>query len=52
MDFPNTQHVKDLGLSQANDEAIWNIAAEQNFTIVSKDTDFINRALISGSLQN
>lgn len=33
-------HVNDLGLSDAEDRAIWSRAAESGATIISKDEDF------------
>ncbi len=46
--FPGSRHVKDFGLARSDDEAIWNLAAEQGFAIVSKDSDFTYRALVRG----
>jgi predicted nuclease of predicted toxin-antitoxin system len=42
-------HVRELGLSGADDLRIWNHAAEQGFLLVSKDTDFYERSLVSGA---
>lgn len=47
-EFPGSRHVKDLGLTRADDEAIWRIAAESGFAIVSKDSDFLHRSLLRG----
>ncbi len=38
-----------LGLQEADDQAIWNYAKQQNFTIVTKDSDFHELSLIFGS---
>jgi predicted nuclease of predicted toxin-antitoxin system len=38
--FPGSMHVKDVGLVLATDDAVWDYAAQQGFTIVSKDSDF------------
>ena len=46
--FPGTQHVRDFGLTGDDDEAIWRFAAENDFTIVSKDLDFLHRAIVRG----
>ena len=46
--FPDSRHVKDFGLTGNDDEAIWRLAAEQDFAIVSKDSDFLYRSLLRG----
>jgi predicted nuclease of predicted toxin-antitoxin system len=46
--FPGSKHVKDCGLSRADDEEIWRFAADNGFVIVSKDGDFVHRALLRG----
>lgn len=46
--FPGSKHVSDLGLSRRDDEAIWKLAEEQGFAIVSKDSDFTHRAFLRG----
>jgi predicted nuclease of predicted toxin-antitoxin system len=33
-------HVRDVGLDQADDAAIWSYAKEHRYTIVTKDEDF------------
>ncbi len=40
--FPNSSHVKLLNLDQADDVTIWQYAKDNNYHIVSKDTDFNN----------
>ena len=47
-DFPDSLHVRDVGLEQAEDPQVWTYAAAGGFTIVSKDTDFQQRALLYG----
>ena len=47
--YPNSQHVRELGLKGQSDEAIWNYAKANGFTLVSKDKDFYQRALLYGS---
>jgi predicted nuclease of predicted toxin-antitoxin system len=47
--FPDSVHVRDLGLTGHTDEEIWNHAAANNFTIISKDKDFYQRALLYGA---
>lgn len=46
--FPNSQHVRLVGLERANDPTLWNYAAEHGFTIVSKDSDLHQRSLVFG----
>ena len=38
--FPESIHVRDVGLDSASDEAIWIYAKDQAFAIISKDADF------------
>jgi predicted nuclease of predicted toxin-antitoxin system len=38
--FPYSAHVRLIGLQEAEDEVIWEYAAQHGFTIVSKDADF------------
>lgn len=47
--FPNSGHVADLGLATASDSEIWEFAKIQGFTIVTKDDDFENLALVFGA---
>jgi predicted nuclease of predicted toxin-antitoxin system len=37
--FPESQHLKDLGMAEAEDGRVWNHAVANGFTIVSKDSD-------------
>lgn len=46
--FPGSKHVKDFGLTGIDDEAIWELALNQSFVIVSKDSDFLHRSLLRG----
>jgi predicted nuclease of predicted toxin-antitoxin system len=46
--FPNSLHVREIGFVEATDTEIWNYAKENDFTIVSKDTDFQQRSLLLG----
>jgi predicted nuclease of predicted toxin-antitoxin system len=41
LEFPNSAHVKSVGLLNAADETIWSYAAQHGFLIVSKDVDFL-----------
>jgi predicted nuclease of predicted toxin-antitoxin system len=47
-EFPNSVHVRDLGLARALDPVVWSRAKADHFVIVSKDTDFQQRALLYG----
>jgi predicted nuclease of predicted toxin-antitoxin system len=52
-EYPGSEHVREVGLSTADDSAIWQYAARQGLTIVSKDSDFFvmtRRPLNPGSL--
>jgi len=46
--FPNSLHVREIGLVEATDTEIWNYAKANDFVIVSKDTDFQQRSLLLG----
>ena len=47
-EFPGSAHVGSFGLATAPDPAVWTFAAAGGFTVVSKDTDFAQRALLLG----
>jgi predicted nuclease of predicted toxin-antitoxin system len=47
--FPESIHVKDVGLMRAGDDLIWSYAREHGFVIVSKDSDFQQRSLVFGA---
>lgn len=46
--FPDSVHVRDVGLSRASDTAIWAYAKEHDLTIVSKDSDFHQVSFLRG----
>jgi len=46
--YPQSTHVRDVGLERADDSAVWEHAAEHGFTIISKDADFHQRSLLYG----
>lgn len=46
--FPGSVHVRDVGLAAASDPDVWAYAAANGFALVSKDTDFQQRALLYG----
>jgi len=47
--FPGSKQVKDLGLENSKDSAIWTFAKENGFCIVTFDADFYDLGLIKGS---
>ena len=46
--YPGTTHVREVGLASAEDSTIWECAAANGFTIVSKDADFHQRSFLLG----
>src|SRR3989344_3779036 len=46
--FPESNHVRLLGFEHENDELIWDYAQENNFAIVTQDSDFYDRSIIYG----
>lgn len=46
--YPGSAHVHDCGLGSADDEAVWQYARDENFSIVSKDSDFQERSVLRG----
>lgn len=46
--FPESTHVKSVGLEQADDGVIAQWATKHGFTLVSKDTDFYQRCIANG----
>jgi predicted nuclease of predicted toxin-antitoxin system len=47
-EFPGSEHVRQVGLARAADLVVWAYAAQHGLAIVSKDTDFQQRALLMG----
>lgn len=47
--YPDSAHVKGIGLLGAEDLRIWEHAAEQGFLLTSKDTDFYQRSVAFGA---
>ena len=46
--FPGSIHVRDAGLQTSGDEAVWDHAVQQQFVIISKDSDFHQRSFLFG----
>jgi predicted nuclease of predicted toxin-antitoxin system len=46
--FPDSTHVRDVGLKAADDPAVWDYAKKNDFIIVSKDADMHERSFIFG----
>jgi len=47
-EYPDSRHVRVVGLKNATDAAVWQYAAQQGFTIVTKDADFHQRSFLFG----
>jgi len=46
--FPESVHAREVGLLGLSDDAVWEYARINGFTIVSKDSDFQQRSLLHG----
>jgi len=46
--YPDSIHIREVGLRDAEDADIWEYARLNEFTIVSKDSDFQQRSLLYG----
>jgi len=47
--YPDSIHVREAGLREADDAEIWKYASAHGFAIVSKDSDFQQRSLLLGA---
>lgn len=47
-EFPGSAHVRTFGMATAADPAVWAFAAAGGYAVVSKDSDFAQRALLLG----
>lgn len=47
--FPDSKHVVDVGLDEANDDKVWQYAKENGYVIMSKDADFNDLSIIYGA---
>ena len=46
--FPDSIHVRMIGLSEADDAVIWEYAVDNDFAIVTKDAGFRQRSFLEG----
>ncbi len=46
--YPDSVHVRNVGLERADDEAVWIYAREHDLVIISKDADFHQRSFVFG----
>lgn len=47
--FPNSIRVRDIGLKASDDPLVWDYARDNDFMIVSKDTDMHDLSLVLGN---
>lgn len=47
--YPDSVHVKEIGLDAADDATVWTYADEHGLTIVSKDSDFRQLSFLKGA---
>jgi predicted nuclease of predicted toxin-antitoxin system len=47
--YPDSAHVRDVGLRDADDSVVWEYAKLNGYALVSKDSDFQTRSLLYGS---
>ena len=48
--YPDSVHIREVGLRDADDLTIWEYAGRQGYTIVSKDSDFQQRSFLLAGL--
>ena len=46
--YPDSQHIREVGMTESQDVDVWNYAKANGFVIVSKDLDFQQRSLLLG----
>jgi predicted nuclease of predicted toxin-antitoxin system len=46
--FPDSTHVRDVGLKASDDPEVWQFAKAHNFILVSKDSDMHQRSFVFG----
>lgn len=47
--FPDSVHVRDVGMKATADPQVWNYAKDNDFMIVSKDADMHDLSLVFGN---
>lgn len=47
--FPESVHVRDVGLARASDGSVWQFALDNGLAIVTKDSDFQERSQLAGT---
>ncbi len=47
--FPGSVHVLSVALDTASDHDVWNFARQGDFSVVTKDADFNEMAVLNGS---
>ncbi len=47
--FPNSIHVRSVGLDCADDNQVWDHAKQNGFAIVSKDEDYNNLSVLAAT---
>jgi predicted nuclease of predicted toxin-antitoxin system len=47
--YPGSEQILTLGLGGAGDDVVWEYARFHGFTIVSKDSDFFDRSVLTGA---
>jgi predicted nuclease of predicted toxin-antitoxin system len=46
--FPESQHVFELGMDQDDDRRIWDYAAQHQFIVVTRDSDYNDLSMLLG----
>jgi len=46
--YPGSTYIREVGLQAADDNTVWQYAAQHGFAIVSKDADFRERSFLLG----
>lgn len=46
--YPDSEHIKQALSTSADDRAIWDFARDNDFAIVTKDDDFVQRSMLLG----
>jgi predicted nuclease of predicted toxin-antitoxin system len=47
--FPNSVHVRDVGMKATDDPVVWDYAKDNDFMIASKDADMHDLSLVFGN---